>query len=147
MLDLPDKDFQSPGVVVFFVLCAEEERDVLLPGPLCDVAYVSHLVRLIQFGAVALFERLPAFRVVTEPLPELVARSEILSPVREPDLILRDPPGPDSVHQDTLTIILVWLLIHSLDLDVHVPLLLGLRVAGEFLRTDIVIVDSSLAQC
>src|SRR5215218_6754972 len=56
MLDLPDKGFQSPGVVVLCVLGAEEERDVLLPSPLCDVAYVSHLARLFQFGAVALFE-------------------------------------------------------------------------------------------
>jgi hypothetical protein len=38
MLDLPNKGFQSPGVVVSCVLGAEEERDVLLPGPLCDVA-------------------------------------------------------------------------------------------------------------
>src|SRR5919112_4128638 len=138
-LDLPDKGFQSPGVVVFCVLGAEEERNVLLPSPLCDVAYISHLARLFQFGAVALFELLPEFRVVGEPFPQLVARREILSPLREPGLILRDPPGPDAVHEDTPTVILVRLLIHSLDLDVHVPLLLGLRVARELLRVDIVI--------
>src|SRR5215218_807881 len=147
MLCLLDNGFQSPGVVVFCVLGAEEERDVLLPSPLCDIAYVSHLARLFHFGAVALFELLPAFGVVAEPFPELVARREILSPVREPDLILRDPPGPDAVYEDTPTVILVRLLIHPLDLDVHVPLLLGLRVARELLRADIVIVDSSLAQC
>src|SRR5215211_1358787 len=146
MLDLPDKGFQSPGVVVFCVLGAEEERDVLLPSPLCDVAYVSHLARLFQFGAVALFELLPAFGVVAEPLPKIVARREILSPIRELGFILRDSPGPDAVHEDTPTVILVRLLIHPLDLDVHVPLLLGLRVARELLRADTVIVDSRLAQ-
>src|SRR5215218_8707920 len=129
MLDLPDKGFQSPGVVVFCVLGAEEERNVLLPTPLCDVAYVSHLARLFQFGAVALFELLPAFGVVAEPLPKIVARREILSPLREPSLILRDSPGPDAVYEDTPTVILLRLLIHPLDLDVHIPHLLGLRVA------------------
>src|SRR5215211_5375671 len=38
MLYLPDKSFQGPGVVVSCVLGAEEERNVLLSGPLCDVA-------------------------------------------------------------------------------------------------------------
>src|SRR5687768_7244039 len=122
MLDLPDNGFQSTGVVVFYVPGAEDERHVLLPSPLRDVAYVSHLARLFHFGAVTLFELLPAFGVVAEPLPQLIARREILSPVRELGFILRDPPGPDAVHEDTSTVILARLLIHSLDLDVHVPL-------------------------
>src|SRR5215212_9854444 len=121
MLDLPDKGFQSPGVVVFRVLGAEEERDVLLLGPPCDVAQVARLARLLQFGAVALFELFPAMRLVPEPPPQLVARREIPSPVREPGPILRDPPGPDAVHEDTPTVFLVRLLVHPLDLDVHVP--------------------------
>ena len=106
MLDLPDKGSQSPGVVVLRVLGAEEERDVLLLSALCDVAQVARLARHLQFGAVAPFELFPAFGVVAEPPPQLVARREIPSPVREPGPILRDPPGPDAVHEDTPTVVL-----------------------------------------
>jgi hypothetical protein len=86
-------------------------------------------------------------RLVAEPPPQLVARRETPSPVREPALILRDPPGPDAVHQDTPTVFLVRLLVHPLDLDVHVPPLPRLGVARELLRSDIVIVDPRLVQC
>ena len=109
-----DHILQRHGLVVRFVCCAEHEGHVLLLRAFRDRHEIRPLACRQELVAVPPAEFLPLLRIVAEPLPEGVARREVLSPLVNMSPLLREPARPDAVDEDSPTILLRGRFVHAL---------------------------------
>src|SRR2546428_12496054 len=98
-----EKLLEGDGIVMLPVLGAVYERHRA-------VAHMRHELLdrgavLLEFPKVTSPERVPFRQVVTEPLPERVARCDLLEPEINARRTLRHAPRPEPVDQDPKSIV------------------------------------------
>jgi hypothetical protein len=107
-----------PGLVAFRVARAEDESDRTLAS-----LFNKSVERLRAFGVhelrpVARLKLGPACRVVSEPLAQLRARTEVARPVVESELLLGPSTWPDPIHEDAAAIVYGQIVVGPLQSDV-----------------------------
>ena len=88
---------QDDGVVVSFIMCRKNE---------CNPSFLSEGTQFVQpvptpmyLFRVAASKLVPTSRIVSEPLPQRCARSNVLGPHIDRCICFSDAPGPQAVDQ------------------------------------------------
>ena len=104
-------------MIVLRILCPIDERHDALVQFLAQELNV--LAVSFEFGAIPFPELFPSVRVVSKPFPQFRAGGNIFQPQIDACFFLCQTPRPKPVHENTLTVMPVRLLINSFDSDGH----------------------------
>jgi hypothetical protein len=90
--------FQYNRIIVLFVMCTVDEGNGLRLSQSADAIQFLRVLR--KLDPVAALELGPALGIVTEPLPQLGARGDLLYPVTEGGVRFAHSAGPKPINKD-----------------------------------------------
>src|SRR4051812_1707044 len=98
-----------------FIACAENKRDTTARRQRCDP--VQQDIVLTQLALVTTLELGPLARIVSEPLPQLRRRRELLHPLVDRHASLTHAARPQPVDEDATAIRTGCRLVRALELQ------------------------------
>src|SRR5579875_125000 len=106
---------QNDGLIVRLVVRGIDEGQRTLPRHIAQSAEQRALPR--ELVPVTAAELLPALRIVSEPLAQLVARRDVLHPLRDGCIRLLYAPGPKPIDENPRAVAGRGRVVHAFDPD------------------------------